>query len=129
MIRRPPRSTRTDTLFPYTTLFRSARPRPWNASRPACCARKPAARRAWMRCLPMDTRHCGRACPRRPADHGATMSNFFRTALQRIHAWIDRLLRPRWARWLLLALALPTVLLIGFAGYGLWLLKIGRAHV
>src|SRR3546814_9958243 len=27
MIRRPPRSTRTDTLFPYTTLFRS----PWLA--------------------------------------------------------------------------------------------------
>src|SRR3546814_19272142 len=26
MIRRPPRSTRTDTLFPYTTLFRSASP-------------------------------------------------------------------------------------------------------
>src|SRR3546814_14172051 len=26
MIRRPPRSTRTDTLFPYTTLFRSALP-------------------------------------------------------------------------------------------------------
>src|SRR3546814_20486907 len=24
MIRRPPRSTRTDTLFPYTTLFRSS---------------------------------------------------------------------------------------------------------
>src|SRR3546814_7493756 len=32
MIRRPPRSTRTDTLFPYTTLFRSHRldlPRVW----------------------------------------------------------------------------------------------------
>src|SRR3546814_18019916 len=33
MIRRPPRSTRTDTLFPYTTLFRSRRNRicfpPW----------------------------------------------------------------------------------------------------
>src|SRR3546814_1697262 len=29
MIRRPPRSTRTDTLFPYTTLFRSGhRPQP-----------------------------------------------------------------------------------------------------
>src|SRR3546814_7313554 len=28
MIRRPPRSTRTDTLFPYTTLFRSVCPRP-----------------------------------------------------------------------------------------------------
>src|SRR3546814_8764048 len=27
MIRRPPRSTRTDTLFPYTTLFRSSDPR------------------------------------------------------------------------------------------------------
>src|SRR3546814_15482410 len=27
MIRRPPRSTRTDTLFPYTTLFRSHRQR------------------------------------------------------------------------------------------------------
>src|SRR3546814_6881252 len=26
MIRRPPRSTRTDTLFPYTTLFRSTQP-------------------------------------------------------------------------------------------------------
>src|SRR3546814_8019375 len=26
MIRRPPRSTRTDTLFPYTTLFRSPAP-------------------------------------------------------------------------------------------------------
>src|SRR3546814_10637400 len=32
MIRRPPRSTRTDTLFPYTTLFRSSR---WPPSRPA----------------------------------------------------------------------------------------------
>src|SRR3546814_16672744 len=30
MIRRPPRSTRTDTLFPYTTLFRS--PRLWDAT-------------------------------------------------------------------------------------------------
>src|SRR3546814_2981430 len=27
MIRLPPRSTRTDTLFPYTTLFRSSNPR------------------------------------------------------------------------------------------------------
>src|SRR3546814_1215959 len=29
MLRRPPRSTRTDTLFPYTTLFRSAEVRRW----------------------------------------------------------------------------------------------------
>src|SRR3546814_14092870 len=31
MIRRPPRSTRTDTLFPYTTLFRSDRHHPASA--------------------------------------------------------------------------------------------------
>src|SRR3546814_5012140 len=36
MIRRPPRSTRTDTLFPYTTLFRS-RPRAGGRPRPALC--------------------------------------------------------------------------------------------
>src|SRR3546814_9299968 len=37
MIRRPPRSTRTDTLFPFTTLFRSFRSRGHDAyrSRPA----------------------------------------------------------------------------------------------
>src|SRR3546814_2373905 len=41
MIRRPPRSTRTATLFPYTTLFRSSRralrqgPRPPLTSQPA----------------------------------------------------------------------------------------------
>src|SRR3546814_3876559 len=29
MIRRPPRSTRTDTLFPYTTLFRSIAVQPF----------------------------------------------------------------------------------------------------
>src|SRR3546814_3620502 len=33
MIRRPPRSTRTDTLFPYTTLFRSQRWRRHDQSR------------------------------------------------------------------------------------------------
>src|SRR3546814_11066457 len=32
MIRRPPRSTRTDTLFPYTTLFRSVMAMPGLAS-------------------------------------------------------------------------------------------------
>src|SRR3546814_17170968 len=41
MIRRPPRSTRTDTLFPYTTLFRSPRARVWY-HRPECHARHPA---------------------------------------------------------------------------------------
>src|SRR3546814_1380358 len=53
MIRRPPRSTRTDTLFPYTTLFRSARMTPEcdlrPSARPACCpclSPVPATRRA-----------------------------------------------------------------------------------
>src|SRR3546814_20003850 len=34
MIRRPPRSTRTDTLFPYTTLFRSTGAGPLGRSSP-----------------------------------------------------------------------------------------------
>src|SRR3546814_2445798 len=40
MIRRPPRSTRTDTLFPYTTLFRSPRrsPLPDNCAIPAAAS-------------------------------------------------------------------------------------------
>src|SRR3546814_13296304 len=37
MIRRPPRSTRTDTLFPYTTLFRSRQSR--SPSRADHCTR------------------------------------------------------------------------------------------
>src|SRR3546814_5891204 len=41
MIRRPPRSTRTDTLFPYTTLFRS-----FNAGAPK--ARSPAPAGPWQ---------------------------------------------------------------------------------
>src|SRR3546814_17420350 len=32
MIRRPPRSTRTDTLFPYTTLFRSVERGQWDSA-------------------------------------------------------------------------------------------------
>src|SRR3546814_7504466 len=54
MIRRPPRSTRTDTLFPYTTLFRSPpcshpsaeiQPRfhphaPWGCARRCHCSRE-----------------------------------------------------------------------------------------
>src|SRR3546814_14584361 len=49
MIRRPPRSTRTDTLFPYTTLFRSAgggrgRDRGADRRRGRACTRIPLAR-------------------------------------------------------------------------------------
>src|SRR6187397_3263955 len=40
MIRRPPRSTRCTTLFPYTTLFRSARSFPARRRRCAAAARR-----------------------------------------------------------------------------------------
>src|SRR3546814_8389534 len=40
MIRRPPRSTRTDTLFPYTTLFRSGQ-RAESTASPCCLHPKP----------------------------------------------------------------------------------------
>src|SRR3546814_14312462 len=51
MIRRPPRSTRTDTLFPYTTLFRSAG-----------CARRiehPCAKRRRVGFAEIDVQHPG----------------------------------------------------------------------
>src|SRR3546814_2536450 len=42
MIRRPPRSTRTDTLFPYTTLFRSPGLSPAFLRVTSLCLGKPA---------------------------------------------------------------------------------------
>src|SRR3546814_6647635 len=48
MIRRPPRSTRTDTLFPYTTLFRSdskTSPAAFDKGLATACAAKEAAYR------------------------------------------------------------------------------------
>src|SRR3546814_10174140 len=53
MIRRPPRSTRTDTLFPYTTLFRSpvrtVRRNRWTIHAPASVAPPPWAGRLSVR--------------------------------------------------------------------------------
>src|SRR3546814_15814161 len=40
MIRRPPRSTRTDTLFPYTTLFRSAEKSAHSSARQVSLSRR-----------------------------------------------------------------------------------------
>src|SRR3546814_1572050 len=45
MIRRPPRSTRTDTLFPYTTLFRSRKSNSTKSSRGCGAARRGGAGR------------------------------------------------------------------------------------
>src|SRR3546814_6308041 len=70
MIRRPPRSTRTDTLFPYTTLFRSLLARPRRCPLGSHRRRQPPLRVGRLRRL----RHAGR--PHRPhdpaADHGAS---------------------------------------------------------
>src|SRR3546814_9419175 len=41
MIRRPPRSTRTDTLFPYTTLFRSVAGWEWAGTAPDSASLNP----------------------------------------------------------------------------------------
>src|SRR3546814_5572687 len=56
MIRRPPRSTRTDTLFPYTTLFRS-RPAGAAALRGRCRARHGCAGRPGAHRDPHDGQH------------------------------------------------------------------------
>src|SRR3546814_12414642 len=56
MIRRPPRSTRTDTLFPYTTLFRSAASSA-GSHRCSACPR-------WMRMRRRSARRC--SCPTLP---------------------------------------------------------------
>src|SRR3546814_12234193 len=50
MIRRPPRSIRTDTLFPYTTLFRSERcAAAWLSLRQTALAVRAQARRRGLR--------------------------------------------------------------------------------
>src|SRR3546814_4146044 len=61
MIRRPPRSTRTDTLFPYTTLFRSCA---GNHARSRQSRRPGGRRQGWP--------DPGRGPPRR--DHAARRS-------------------------------------------------------
>src|SRR3546814_17684353 len=60
MIRRPPRSTRTDTRFPYTTLFRSALHAAETAEYPRCAHRLPIAERR------LRARHHRHAGGRRP---------------------------------------------------------------
>src|SRR3546814_7517382 len=83
MIRRPPRSTRTDTLFPYTTLFRSG-----EADRPALSLDQPARRHRQRRCdaagrrgqaRPGGAQH-GRAQPRtaRSEEHTSELQSLMR---------------------------------------------------
>src|SRR3546814_4766036 len=65
MIRRPPRSTRTDTLFPYTTLFRSA-----HADGGAPCPARGLLHRPVLARLGLPQRaHAARGARPREADH------------------------------------------------------------
>src|SRR3546814_12089632 len=70
MIRRPPRSTRTDTLFPYTTLFRSA----------ACAApgRKRVMRRVGRSQRMMSRLPCPSAPNRRSEEHTSELQSLMR---------------------------------------------------
>src|SRR3546814_3277968 len=79
MIRRPPRSTRTDTLFPYTTLFRSQR----SQAVPAAGKRRALARRG----LPVFVGH-----PRDDRCRRLLLRNVARTMAERKDAgrFLDR---------------------------------------
>src|SRR3546814_1585830 len=77
MIRRPPRSTRTDTLFPYTTLFRSLYPFPVASGR--------IAGGGWPRRAP-DRRRGGHRKADRLSDRRATMARYPSARHRRLHA-------------------------------------------
>src|SRR3546814_2875149 len=71
MIRPPPRSTRTDTLFPYTTLFRSAglEPRLGQIDQPAALLARIDHRRRGLR-LAGNVDHLGAHARTAVAGHG-----------------------------------------------------------
>src|SRR3546814_1899296 len=68
MIRRPPRSTRTDTLFPYTTLFRS------HSRLPA----SPRRRGSSLRYAARAARHRATALTRRSEEHTSELQSLMR---------------------------------------------------
>src|SRR3546814_8330703 len=76
MIRRPPRSTRTDTLFPYTTLFRSNRSTNvrFRVKRPESC---PSANlKSFGRRQANESRGCPN--PRRSEEHTSELQSLMR---------------------------------------------------
>src|SRR3546814_6285589 len=80
MIRRPPRSTRTDTLFPYTTLFRSPVP-PSPVAR--LTRRRPRAKPGALSCGSLGRRHvCGHddgaKATRRSEEHTSELQSLMR---------------------------------------------------
>src|SRR3546814_946473 len=74
MMRRPPRSTRTDTLCPYTSLFRSA---PAASIRPLKAAhnRAPPSNRTWATPACRRANPCPDVAPARHQDHFASTTH------------------------------------------------------
>src|SRR3546814_7429284 len=90
MIRRPPRSTRTDTLYPYTTLFRSARQGNVRPAPPVGRgAKRPYANleSAWGLCLCPP--RVGRDAASNPTSVYGVPGHLYRVALVR-HGFIGR---------------------------------------
>src|SRR3546814_1034525 len=81
MIRRPPRSTRTDTLFPYTTLFRSLGAAVLAIDDVAEAGRALAARPV-VQLVEEAARLCGGARRRDGANHRASRSEEHTSELQ-----------------------------------------------
>src|SRR3546814_5153514 len=86
MTLRPPRSTLTDTLFPYTTLFRSDRYRDWRESSPPDCLRRnhrgaataaPSRSAVWP-AVRRDRADTGAAPSRRSAEHTSELQSLMR---------------------------------------------------
>src|SRR3546814_12178849 len=77
MIRRPPRSTRTDTLFPYTTLFRSRQVRSTTALPRLSFRIRLAAPPQYRLRRQLDQREC---CPRsdRSEEHTSELQSLMR---------------------------------------------------
>src|SRR3546814_10344946 len=89
MIRRPPRSTRTDTLFPYTTLFRAVRggqtrrrdlrsPAVARGRPPAAGADRRAGRQPRRRAQSGDGAHVHRQSAARSEEHTSELQSLMR---------------------------------------------------
>src|SRR3546814_19772786 len=103
MIRRPPRSTRTDTLFPYTTLFRSpasGRIVPRNGAAASCADGSLCPRRLYpglSRCGdPRGPALLGRSARRRRTAAAAAAANR-RSEERRVGKECVSTCRTRWA--------------------------------
>src|SRR3546814_9141346 len=81
MIRRPPRSTRTDTLFPYTTLFRSEQEAVWDYWRTFCAVLDlddAALLRSWWKGPSALYSALGSALTRRSEEHTSELQSLMR---------------------------------------------------